>query len=360
MARADRFERLRSRRIPLEKIAAAKLESLSRSAADQDFNYLVDAMSPIDVQFTENTFAEGERVRNQLQKNFLAEFKAEFEFQGSVTSDTHIRIHSDIDLISLHGGFHSLDAGVQPSSPYPHQQALNDLTSMRVEAVRILKKEFPEASVGAVPGKAITLEGGSLRRKIDVVIGNWWNTELWKQYKVKMARGVRILDSKVPMMIKNKPFWHNYQINKKDEETGTLRKVIRLLKTLKYDAEPELKSSSYDIASIAWNMANEALLVRENDYMPLAKNALAELKRFIENDAVRNGLNVPNGMRKVFGGEGATLDSLKAIYRELDDLITRIEVGRLRSFPRSASLLAESRLPNWQERRPKIVQKYSF
>ena len=360
MARADRFERLRSRRIPLEKIAAAKLESFYRATADQDFSYLVDAMSPIDAQFTENTFAEGERVRNQLEKNFSPEFKAEFEFQGSVTIDTHIRIHSDIDLLSLHGGFHTLDSGVQPSNLYPHQQSLEDLVSMRAEAARILKEKFPEVSVGALPGKSITLEGGSLRRKIDVVIGNWWNTEQWKQYKVKMARGVRILDSKVPTTIKNKPFWHNYEINKKDEETGTLRKVIRLLKTLKYDSEPELKISSYDIAAIAWNMKSDALKVRENAYMPLAKNALAELKRFIENDVVRNGLSVPNGMRKVFGGDGATLDSLKALYRELDELITRIEVGRLISFSKSASLLTESRLPTWQERRPQVVQRYSF
>lgn len=360
MARADRFERLRSRRIPLEKIAAAKLESFSRATAGQDFSYLVDAMSPIDVQFTENTFAEGERVRNQLEKNFSPEFEAEFEFQGSVTSDTHIRIHSDIDLLSLHGGFHTLDSGVQPSNPYPYQQSLDDLVSMRTEAVRILKKEFPEVNVDAAPGKSIALEGGSLRRKIDVVIGNWWNTELWKQHKVKMARGVRILDSKGPTTIKNKPFWHNYAINKKDEETGTLRKVIRLLKTLKYDADPELKISSYDIAAIAWNMSSDALLVREDAYLPLAKNASAELKRFIDNDAVRNGLNVPNGTRKVFGSDGATLDSLKALHRELDELIARIEVERLISFSKSASLLTESKLPSWRERRPQVVQKYSF
>jgi hypothetical protein len=231
---------------------------------------------------------------------------------------------------------------------------------MRTEAVRILKKEFPEASVGALPGKSITLEGGSLRRKIDVVVGNWWNTELWKQYKEKMARGVRILDSKVPTTIRNKPFLHNYQINKKDLETGTLRKIIRLLKTLKYDAEPELKISSYDIAAIAWNMESDALRVRENAYMPLAKNALAELKRFIENDLVRNGLSVPNGMRKVFGSDGATLDSLKALFRELEELVTRIEVGRLISFSKSTSVITESRLPRWQERRPLAVQKYSY
>ncbi len=360
MARSDRFERLRNRRIPLEKIMEAKRESFTRATIGQEFSYLVDAMSPIDAQFTENTFAEGERVRNQLEKNFSREFAAEFEFQGSVTSDTHIRIHSDIDLLSLHGGFHTVDSGVQPLNPYPYKQSIDDLVSMRTEAVHILKKEFPGVNVDAAPGKSIALEGGSLRRKIDVVIGNWWNTELWMQYKVKMLRGVRILDSNGPTTIKNLPFMHNYEINNKDAQTGTLRKVIRLLKTLKYDADPKLKISSYDIAAIAWNMANEALLVRENAYLLLAKNALTELKRFIDNDNVRNGLIVPNGTRKVFGSDGATLDSLKALHIELDELITRIEVEHL--IPRciSESMISESTLPTWRESRPKVVQKYSF
>ncbi len=360
MAHADRFDRLRSRRIPPEKITAAKFESFLRETEYQYFNYLVGAMSPIDAEFTENTFAEGERVRDQLQKNFSANFKTEFEFQGSVTSDTHIRIHSDIDLLSLHGGFYSVDEGVQPLYPYPYQQSLDDLVSMRAEAVCILKKEFPKVTVDASPGKSIVLEGGSLRRKVDVVIGNWWNTELWERCKVKTTRGVRILDSKVLATIRNKPFWHNYEINKKDEETGTLRKVIRLLKTLKYDADPELKISSYDIAAIAWNMSNAVLTVQEDAYLPLAKNALAELKRFIENDVARNMLSVPNGMRKVFGSDGATLDSLKALHQELDELITYIEIKGPISLSDSVSLLTESKLPSWQERRPQVVQKYSF
>lgn len=261
MARADRFDRLRSRRIPLEKIARAKLESFSASSSEQDFSYLVDAMQPIDAEFTENTFKEGIRVRDQLQENLPAKYSAEFDFQGSVTSDTHIKIHSDIDLLALHGQFVCLDLGVSANSPYSGD-VTEELRSMRLDSTRLLKSNFPAVTVADSPGKAISLEGGSLSRKIDVVIGNWWDTELWKQYKVKMARGVRIIDTKGPKLILNKPFWHNYEIDSKDKKTGGLRKVIRLLKTLKYDAEPELKISSYDIAAIAWNMLEPALSVQ--------------------------------------------------------------------------------------------------
>ena len=175
------------------------------------------------------------------------------------------------------------------------------------------------------PGKAISLEGGSLARKIDVIIGNWWDTELWKQYRAKIARGIQIVDSKIPTTIRNKPFWHNYEIDQKDKKTRDLRKVIRLLKTLKYDAEPELKMSSYDIASIAWNMAEPALTVSAGAYIQLARNARDELKRFIEHDSVRNSLNVPNGTRRIFAEGAATLDALRQLYKELSELITQLK-----------------------------------
>jgi len=359
MARADRFDRLRCRRFPLEKLEEAKFESQFIASTEQDFSYLVDAMQPIDAQFTENTFKEGIRVRDQLMKNLPAKYSPEFDFQGSVTSDTHIKIHSDIDLLALNGCFVSLDPGAANSSPYSGD-TMKELISMRTDAAHILTNNFPAATVDVSPGKSISLEGGSLKRKIDVVIGNWWNTELWNQYKVKMARGVRILDTKAPQLIRNKPFWHNYEIDKKDKKTGGLRKVIRLLKTLKYDAEPELQISSYDIAAIAWNMTEHALTVQPNDYLPLAINARDELKRFIDNEVVRIGLNVPNGTRTIFGAGGATLHSLRMLHAELAELIHRIEISRIIALSKTTMASAQKPLPQWVEHRPQVIIEHSY
>jgi len=360
MARPDKYTRLWNRRNPDDVISKALYESLTTTSAQKDYQYMVDAMSPIEPRFTEITFEQGERVRNQLQTHLPVAIAVQFEYQGSVTNDTHIKRHSDIDLLALHGCFTCVDDGVIPSPSRPYAQSLADLISMRAEAAEVLTKKFPEVEVDVAPGKSIRLEGGSLERIIDVVIGNWWDTELWKKHQVKMARGVRILNSKVPTTIKNKPFWHNYEIDSKDNKTGGLRKVIRLLKTLKYDADPELSISSYDVAALGWNMSDIALTVGENAYLQLAKNARSELKRFIDNDAVRNALIVPNGTRKVFGTDGATLDDLKALHKELDELIGRIEYGSLIEKAHGRSLLTEGRLPTWKEVRPRIVTQHSF
>lgn len=85
----------------MEKLAEARERSFSVPDDEKDYDYLVDAMQPIDENFTKKTFEEGYRVWNQLEKNLPAVYQVEFDFQGSVTSDTHIRIHSDIDLLAL-------------------------------------------------------------------------------------------------------------------------------------------------------------------------------------------------------------------------------------------------------------------
>ena len=359
MARADRFERLRRRRVPKEKFGDVRIQSLFAASTEQDFSYLVDSMQPIDAQFTENTFKEGIRVRDQLSNNLPSKYLPEFDFQGSVTSDTHIRIHSDIDLLALNGCFVTLDPGTPISSPYKGD-VMSELKSMRFEVAMILIKNFPAVNVDYSPGKSISLEGGSLNRKIDVVIGNWWDTELWNKYKVKMVRGVRILDTKGPELIKNQPFWHNYQIDEKDKKTGGLRKVIRLLKTLKYDADPELKISSYDIAGLAWNMSDQSLTVQRDAYLQLAINARDELKRYMENEVLRNCLRVPNGTRLVFGAGGATVESLRQLHAELADLIQRIQMARISSFSKTQTGITPKELPQWEERRPKVVLEHSY
>ena len=361
MARADRFDRLRTRRTPLEVITAAntRMENFSASSSQREFSYLVDAMQPIDPDYTKKTFDEGERVKAMLLEYLPSQYQVTFDYQGSVTSDTHIRAYSDIDLLALHGGFVSVDFGVPISNPY-QGSLLQDLIAMRRDSASVLKTKYPAVEVDDKPGKAISLKGGSLLRKIDVVVGNWWDTELWNKHRVKMARGIQIIDTKVPELIRNKPFWHNYAIDTKDQKTGGLRKVIRLLKTLKYDSDPEVKISSYDIAALAWNMQESLLMVRADAYVQLATNARDELKRFLDNQTVRDGLMVPNGTRKVFGAGGASVEGLRGLHRELEELLAKVNQELLTSFSHYFHTTNNPNLPTWVEQRPRIILENSY
>ena len=361
MPKFDRFDRLRNRRTPLDTITASKshLENFSKSSSQREFSYLVDAMQPIDPDYTKKTFEEAGRVQAMLLAHLPSKHLVHFDFQGSVTSDTHIRAYSDIDLLALRGGFVSVDIGVQIADPYPGT-ALDHLKLMRSDTAAVLKEKYKAVDVVDAPGKAISMSGGSLQRKIDVVVANWWDTELWNKHQMKIFRGIQIIDTKVPELIRNKPFWHNYEIDKKDKKTGGLRKVIRLLKTLKYDSDPEVKISSYDITAIAWNMQESSLTVRADAYVQLVTNARDELKRFLDNQALREGLMVPNNTRKIFCSGGATIEGLRGLHRELTDLIGKVNQELLVSFSQYSNITKNATLPTWVEQRPQIIVENSY
>jgi len=357
MLRHDKFERLRARRTPIEKIAFAVNESIAQGSGNKEYQYLVDSMQPISEEYTEKTFEEAKRVESQLKAGLPVSCAAEFDYQGSVTSDTHIRIHSDIDLLVMDGRFISLDPGAPNNSPYL-KNSLQELLDLRRDSAAVLKNKFPAAVIDDKPGKAISVSGGSLSRKIDVIVGNWWDTETYRTHKVKVVRGIDILDSKIPRQIKNKPFFHNYKIDEKDKSTLGLRKVIRLLKTLKYDAEPQLKISSYDITSLAWNMRDEMLKVQPGSYLSLAQNANAELERFVNNPMLRDSLFVPNGTRKIFSSDGATVDGLMALQKELAGLLASIGKSQLTVLLYES--LSSAGQQGWQEKRAASVRAHSF
>ena len=355
----SKFEKLRNRRLPLEKQAQYFTEEFQRATKRTHYEYLVETMQPISDEYTEETFQQGDLVKEVLEATLDGSYSARYDYQGSVTSDTHIQVHSDIDLLTIHGGFVSNDIGVAPASPY-RGQAKSDLQNLRTACEAILLLEFSEEDVDTSGGKAIGVSGGSLQRKIDVVVANWWDTERYKETALRKFRGVRIFNSKTEERIRNLPFLHNARIDAKDRKTNTgLRKAIRLLKSLKYDADPVLSISSYDVAALAYSMPDEELQVPDGGYLPLAIKVNDFLEQVIANSALRDSLKVPNGTRRIFCSRGATLEGLKALYIELQTLLTFIHQEEFVMNSMANEAVTEfshgQRMAPWAETRPHRV-----
>ncbi len=335
--RADeRLKKLEARRTDPRVTAARGLnEVYKRLAEDSAVKYAVGAMQPIDPEYTANTIAEGERVRAQLADGLLAESVAvEFRYQGSVTNETHIKAHSDIDLVTIFSGFYTLEPPQPVIRPYAGDP-LADLQGLRRSAQRILSTAFPAVTVDASGGKSLALTGGSLRRKIDVVIANWWNTVEFTQLNHETFRGIQILDSAVPTRLKNKPFLHNYRIEERDTAVGGgMRKVTRLLKSLKYDAESPVRISSYDIASVAYCMPDAWLSVASGHDLLLLERTEKWLRHLILDDAARTALRVPNDTRPIFDANGANKSGLVELHGEVEALRVEVVEGLARSFRR--------------------------
>lgn len=334
----SRLDSLNSRRTDPNIVEAKLLNEVYKSINQSDsVRYVIGAMQPIDPEYTKNTYQQGERVQSQLE-NRLSE-KCEYKYQGSVTNDTHIKARSDIDLLVIIDKFFTLEKPQEPKSTYKGNP-IQDLLDLREDVIDSLTRAFPQADIDPNGSKSITLEGGSLSRKIDVVPSNWYNTNKYSETLNEIYRGVQILDTSGPRRLTNTPFLHNAWIEYKDSETNEgLRKACRLMKSLKYDTD-NIDLSSYDIVSIAFNMPNEWLNVQRGSELALLSSCLDYCRSLHDDIALRESINVPDGHRKVFAPDHATESGLRQLVTELETLSTDV----LRENQRSFGKLAEARI----------------
>ncbi len=294
--------------------------------------YTVAAMARLDPRYTEVTYEQGERVRKQLERAFSeAMVDCDFEYQGSVTNDTHIKSYSDIDLLCITRRFTTLEPPQVPKVPYSGNP-VKDLTDIRVTGAEALRKSYPTAKVDDSGAKSVSIAGGSLSRKIDVVPANWYDTNQWSAYQAKRFRSIQVLDLKTGIRVKNSPFMHNYLIDQRDQAVfGGLRKVIRLMKSLRYDSGA-ISLSSFDLAAIGYNMPSEHLCTSPGGEIQL----LYQLKLYLEllrrDKSLRDSLDVPDGSRRLFANGHATLDGLNELQDEVDDLVEAVRIDLSNSF----------------------------
>lgn len=334
MPTLTRLERLRARRIdPLMQVRGLNEAYNRLTKEDTAVQYAIGAMQPIDPDYTKNTIEERNRVEKQLADGYkTAILEIDFDYQGSVTNDTHIRAHSDVDLLTVEKRWCVIQP---PNSAEPKYagDAVADLREIRKSAITILRGAYPTATVDATGGKAVTISGGSLRRKIDVIACGWWHTVEYVGEGHKYWLGIHVLDNDKGERIPNKPFLHNKRIEEKDTATnGGLRKLIRLLKSLKYDSDEKIDLSSYDIAGIAYNIFNDWLTFRPGQDLVLLQKCRTYLHYLLIDETARTAIEVPNKMRKVFCAEGATEAGLRQMWVAVGLLLQEIEQGLSRSF----------------------------
>ena len=343
-----RLKSLRERRTGADRIADLALDSATqviaksmtlesyakRAPVQKHTQYALGAMQAVDPDYTRISLEEADRVKDQLKRGLdRRSISTEFRLQGSVACDIHIRGVSDVDLLVLDGRYIHYESNGQKAllggytSPVTWN-TLQALIQLRSESESILDAAFPAAKVKKDGAKAIKISGGSLRRPVDVVPSNWFDTVDYQRSSNEVDRGVQILNKNVPERVLNTPFKHIKQINDQDQRSlGGLKKAIRLCKNVKADAESDgtkIELSSYDIASALWH-ADMAALTTVGIANELA--ILAEATRFLDELARRPNhartLRVPDDSRYVFDTE-AKIEGLRLLSLEMDDLSERV------------------------------------
>lgn len=333
------LQNLRARRNP----EGILKEAYASVQEDEAVQYLLGAMEPVEASFTKKTYDEGGRVISQISTGLAGEsLKADYEYQGSVTKNTHIKAYSDIDLLVLETRFFSLQPPLQPAVPYPGDPVANLLQIRRV-CISHLRGAFPRATVDDSGPRSVKISGGSLVRVVDIVPANWYETVKYTETNQKIWRGVHILDAHRRVREEDQPFLHGAWIERKDADTsGSARKLIRLLKSLKYDSEGKVAMSSFDIESLVFRMPD--MIRQRGEEIPLAHTCWLWLKKVEDSQQFRESLEVPDGKRKIFAEGKATAGQLSALRHELEGLLYGIDQGLRKSFRK----LAEAKV-RWPE-----------
>lgn len=367
-----RLKNLQSRRTGTDQAGRISLESLTEAFAksleteayqrrsDKPYTkYALGSMQEVEPSYTRIGIEEATRIGKQLKLGLQGkQIPVDFRLQGSVPCNIHIRGASDVDLLTIHAGFHTYDksgarsrAG-QYNNPISYTP-LSALQKLRTEAEKILESAYPAADVDVTGAKAIKLSGGSLRRPVDVVPSHWHDTTDYQLYGDEYRRGICVLDKKKEETVQNLPFLHIHHIGTKDDlSLRGLKKAIRLCKNVKADAAKEKRDialSSYDIAAFLWHADMTAFRLGAVNELAILAETQRHLDFYALNQNEAKNLVVPDGSRKIFD-TAEKLNALMLLSVEIDDLAKEVaaEVDvTLQYFPES-----------WDRRRTVLSKAY--
>lgn len=287
------------------------------------------AMQQVPKRTTEITIEQGERVKNQLSNRLSnAGFSVGFEYQGSVPMNVHIKSVHDIDLLVLGLGYCVVDMNGPKANTYTDLHGDNVITrlyKLRKQCELDLSRAFPQAVVATNGSKSIAISGGSLSRKVDVVPACWYDSVRYQaENNSKIYRGVNILDTSNYQLITNYPFLVRHKIDEADHLTnGGAKRVVRLLKTLKEDADNPINLSSFDIVSLVTRF-NLTSIIRKYGYdLALVLGAQIEINRIHANDFLQATLRTSDETRLIFDSEDKK-HALTRLKSDLDDLVREI------------------------------------
>ena len=319
----QRLENLKKRRLDVELQKVVLSESFSDVRISESVKYALESMSSIDPNYTSNTYLASEKIRNSMTKGLSNKgLSVEYRHQGSVETNTHILLHSDIDILVFTEKYHSIEPPLKPLNPY-NGDPLADLRELRQECYNVLNSNYNQ--VDNSKAKSIQVFPTNPKRKVDVVPANWVNTQEHQSTSNEKFRGVHIYDKDRHSRQKDFPFHHIANVKAKDDfVNGGLAKLVRLLKTLKVDADHKINLSSFEITSIVYDMDNFSLTKPKYQELLLLNEGSKQLDRIINNKSYREGLMSPNGKENIFGTSETKIIEIKKLKLELDELIEDI------------------------------------
>ncbi len=335
---SSQINKIKSRYNPDNNLLVEQRSYSSLSGIDGDLRkYIKLAMNEVDDTYTVKTIEAGNRAKAHLQ---AVQNGIDYEFQGSVMTQTHIKGASDIDLLTLTNKYVSTDistirsilgSGTVNYSYLAKQRMqrysdnfsqytgsyLDDLRELRQSDETILKKWYHE-NCDTKKAKAVHVYNSDLRRDVDVVASVWYDSVGYVvNDKNKTYRGVAVYNKEKDCEESPSfPFLAIENVNSRSSLTGgRLKKMIRFLKNVRTDSEVDIDLSSFEINAVCYDIPIEEY--RDMHYLNLVGLLWQKMYHLVNNAALVKQLPSVDGSEYVFIKKPEKLPELKKLKDEV-------------------------------------------
>jgi hypothetical protein len=314
-----RLANLRGRRFDEILSKADVSESFGSALVSSSLEYLIESMRPISQKYNEITLTAAGNVQSHLEKDLSLSFLRAYRKQGSVMTNTNIKLHSDIDLLTIVNGYVFLAPSLLPAkSPYLGNTD-NDIIELRKQATAIMRLKYDEVDISGK--KSISIFNKNLRREVDIVFSYWYDTPGYLQNNEEYYRGIQLFDFGKRQRQLDYPFAHINNVNQKSTSTNDGScKGIRLIKTLKADSEKDIELSSFELTTLVYEMENSDLYYSKGNELKIAVNISHQMDKMITDATYRKTIKSPNGTENPFINDKC-VGQLGLLKKDLDNLI---------------------------------------
>jgi hypothetical protein len=328
-----RLENIQNRRFDPELRESVLSKSFGDLSVPKSVKYMMESMKAIDSTYNNRTIEAAKRVQGHMEGELSLHFRRAYRTQGSISTATNIKVHSDFDLLTIIDRYYYLAPELPNNYPYTDSDPNEDIKSLRQQTESILKRKYDE--VDTTGNKGISIFNKNLNRKVDVVFCYWYNTKKYEETNNEFYRGVYLYDFPKSLKIKDFPFAHISNVNYKGDQTNDgSRKAIRLLKSLNADSSQKIDLNGFLLTTVVHSIDDTKLLYTPGMELNIAEETSAELNKLINDETYRKSIKSPNGTEQPFTSAGIVPELVK-IKQDLDDLIQDVQneayYGHLRS-----------------------------
>lgn len=329
--------------IPFEKSFSDELSQLSYSDV---LVYIRLAMRGVEYTYTQKSKEAGERVKDHLQRNISS---VAFRYQGSVMTNTHIKGHSDIDLLTISDKFYYFDnSGVNEAlnnkwfnyNSYQLEKlqrevnstsytgnSLEDLRNLRNDCEITLRNTYSICDTTGT--KSIKIKNLNLNREVDIVIANWYDDIESIINDKGHNRGIQVYNKEEHR--KGKADFPSLSIDRINERSaatgGRLKKMIRFLKNVKADSGLDIGLNSFDFNAICYDIST--VKYKNATFIELVPIIYLQLKSIVTNSDHAERLVSVDGREYIFKDNPNKLENVRRLAKEVESVFSDIKLARV-------------------------------